>query len=60
MRRTTVSATQAGLSWPSISIVWRRVSWVPAGRSVTSPITTWLRIREPTRTGLGKRTLLTP
>ena len=43
-----------------ISMVWRSVSCLPAGRSVTSPIVTWLRIREPTGTGLGKRTLLTP
>jgi hypothetical protein len=58
--RTTVSATQAGLSSPSISITCRKVSCLPAGRSVTSPMVTRLRMREPTRTGCGKRTLLTP
>ena len=58
--RTTVSATQAGLASPSISIVYLSVTCLPAGRSVTSPIATCARIRLPTRTGLGKRTLLTP
>jgi len=58
--RTTDSATQAGFSWPSISMTCLRVSCLPAGRSVTSPTETVERIREPTRTGFGKRTLLTP
>ena len=37
-----------------------RVSCLPAGMSVTSPTETVARTREPTRTGLGKRTLFTP
>ncbi len=37
-----------------------RVNWRPAGISVTSPMVTCSRIRLPTRTGFGKRTLLTP
>ena len=34
---TTWPATQAGLSWPSISIVCSTTSCLPAARSVTSP-----------------------
>ncbi len=59
-RSTTLSATQAGLVSPSISMTCLRVSCLPAGRSATSPTVTVLRMREPTRTGLGKRTLFTP
>ena len=58
--RTTDSATQAGLSSPSISTTYFTVSCLPAGTSVTAPIETVARIFEPTLTGLGKRTLLTP
>ena len=58
--RTTVSATQAGLSWSSISMTYFMVSCLPAGMSVTSPTVTVARTRAPTGTGLGKRTLLTP
>ena len=58
--RTTVSATQAGLGSSSISTVYFRIICLPAGRSTTSPRVTCARTRLPTRTGLGKRTLLTP
>ena len=59
-RSTTCAATQAGLSWPSISTVCSTMSCLPAGRSLTSPNRTCERSREPTGTGLGKRTFSRP
>ena len=57
---TTVSATQAGLGASSISMVQPKVTCLPAGTSVTSASVAWARMREPTGTGAGKRTLLSP
>ncbi len=59
-RSTTCWATQAGLSWPSISTVCSTISCLPAGRSRTSPKRTWERSRLPTGTGFGKRTFSNP
>ena len=59
-RSTTVSATQAGLSLPSTSTTYFNVICLPAGRSVTPATDTRARTREPTGSGLGNRTLLTP
>ncbi len=56
----TVSTTQAGFSAPSISIVTTFVTWTPPGTSVTERISPRARMREPTGTGEGKRTLLVP
>jgi hypothetical protein len=58
--RTTVSATQAGLDSPSISMSYFSVICLPVGMSSTPVRVTWPRTREPTLTGWGKRTLLTP
>ena len=57
---TTVSATQAGLSSPSISIVKPIVSWWPADISMTPLTLAVALILAPTLTGLGNRTLFTP
>ena len=57
---TTWAATQAGLSWPSISTVCSTTSCLPAARSRTSPKRTCERSRLSTGTGLGKRTLSRP
>ena len=60
MRSVTVSATQAGLSAPLISMVCCRVICWPFSRSLTSTISTRFRTLEPTSTGETKRTLLRP
>ena len=57
---TTVSATQAGFGASSISMIQPKVTCLPAGTSVTSASVAWARMREPTGTGAGKRTLLSP
>ena len=57
---TTCAATQAGLSWPSISTVCSTTSCLPAGRSRTSPKRTCDRSRLSTGTGCGKRTFSSP
>ena len=54
------STMQAGLSAPSISTVTVMTAWTPPGTSVTSVTTPVPRTREPTTTGDGNRTLLTP
>lgn len=56
----TVSATQTGLSPPSRSIVTRTTARAPSGPRSTESSSTPARIREPTGTGAGKRTLLDP
>ena len=57
---TSVSATSAGRSCPSISMVQSKVMRVaPSSRSTS--LTAWRkRTREPTGTGAVKRTLLQP
>ncbi len=59
-RTTSISATHAGLDSPSISMTCFMVTCLPAGRSSTATTVTWSRMRWPTLTGLGKRTLLRP
>ena len=59
-RRTTVSATQAGLVEFSSSMTHWRETWTPAGVSWAPAIEALARTRAPTGTGAGKRTLLTP
>jgi len=55
------SATQAGFSCPSISIVWVVVKRIrPGSFSSTPEITILERILDPTRTGAMKRTLFKP
>src|SRR5699024_6532875 len=56
----TASAIAAGRSWPSISMTWFMTTWMPVSFRVTSLSVTTSRTFEPTRTGLGKRTLLRP
>ncbi len=56
---TSVSATQAGLFAPP-SITYFVVRTAPAGDSVISVRVTVARSVEPTGTGAGNRTLLTP
>jgi hypothetical protein len=57
--RTSVSATQAGLSAPA-SITYLAATTAPAEPSAISEKVTVARSAEPTRTGAGKRTLFTP
>jgi hypothetical protein len=59
--RISVSATQAGLSLPSTSTVRLNVIWTAWSPiySTFSSVTRW-RMRLPTGTGAGKRTLLRP
>ena len=49
-----VSATQAGRSWFSTSIVQRLVTWKPPPRASHESILIRMRIREPTGTVLVK------
>src|SRR5690606_10969502 len=59
--RLSHSAMSAGFSSPSISIVTPSfISTCPGLRSVTSSSSALARIRLPTRTGAGKRTLSKP
>ena len=55
-----VSATRAGLSWPSISIVISEVMRTPPGMASTLARRWRRRMRAPAWTGLMKRTLLEP
>src|SRR5690606_21363681 len=55
-----VSATIAGRSWPSISIVTSLMSWVPPALGAASFSVTRQRTREPTGTMLVKRTEFEP
>ena len=59
-RTETVSATQAGLSLPSSSMVTRTVACAPCGPRTSSSSSAPPRTREPTGTGAGNRTLLEP
>ena len=53
--------TQEGFSWPSTSMVISTLVWIPPpATSVTSISSAPARMREPTGTGDGKRTLSTP
>ena len=53
--------TQQGFSWPSTSMVIRVLVWIPPpATSLTSMSSAPARMREPTFTGDGKRTLSTP
>jgi hypothetical protein len=55
------SATQAGLSSPSISMVMVRVTWTVLGSlSSTAFSALATRMLDPTFTGLMKRTLSNP
>ena len=56
----TSSATQTGLSPPSRSIVVTATICSAPGTSSTEATVTRARIREPTGTGAGNRTLLVP
>ena len=58
--RITSSATQTGLSPPSRSIVVTATICSPPGTSSTEATVTRARIRDPTGTGAGNRTLLVP
>jgi hypothetical protein len=58
--RVTHSATRAGFSSPSISTVMFRLISSELPFSSTFEVTARARIREPTLTGLTKRTLLNP
>lgn len=58
--RVSVSATQTGLSAPSVSNVQVVASWMPPGTSSTPAIEQRMRTFEPTFSGDGKRTRLAP
>ena len=58
--RITSSATQTGLSPPSRSIVVTATICSAPGTSSTEATVTRARIRDPTGTGAGNRTLLVP
>ena len=58
--RITHSATQAGRSWPSISTAYSSTSSRLPLTSAADTSLQWARIRLPTTTAFGKRSLLMP
>src|SRR3954454_1909364 len=60
-QRASDSITQQGFSWPSTSMVISVFVWMPPpATSLTSTSSAPARMRAPTSTGAGKRTLSTP
>ena len=60
IQRLIASTTHAGLSPPSTSTVLRVITCTPPATSSTSMISHPIRMRLPTGTGAGNRTLLAP
>jgi len=56
--RATDSDTTTGLSEPSRSTTWLMVTWMPPPTCSADWMVARIRMREPTGTGAGKRTLL--